>query len=90
MDRNGFTSLTVEKLKRIAKKYGCSFVPKFPTETSLEESSTSKPESEIEETSVLSENKPIQETQKTQKEARHTIKCCATWELGNKHTLLKS
>jgi hypothetical protein len=31
-----------EKLKRIAKKYGCSFVPKFPTETSSDQSPPSQ------------------------------------------------
>ena len=58
-----------EKLKRIAKKYGCSIVPKFPTKTSLDESSAPKLEIEVEETSVLSENKPEKKTKKTQKEA---------------------
>jgi hypothetical protein len=58
-----------KKIKRIAKKYGCSFVPKFPTKTSLAKSSTSKPENEINENNVLSENKPFQEIKKTQKEA---------------------
>ena len=57
-----------EKLKRIAQKYGCNIVPKFPTNTSLSVCSTAKPKSEIKETNAFSENKPIQET-KLQEEA---------------------
>ncbi len=72
-----------EKLKRIAKKYGCSIVPKFPTRTSLDESSASKLESEIEETSVLSENKPIGETKKPQQEANNPPNVV---QLGNSGT----
>jgi hypothetical protein len=76
-----------EKLKRIAKKYGCSVVPKFPTNTSLAESSTSKPESEIEENSVLSEKKPIQETQETQKEADNPSNVVQLGNSGTEYTL---
>jgi hypothetical protein len=76
-----------EKLKRIAKKYGCSVVPKFPTNTSLAESATSKQESEIEETSVLSENRPIREPQKNQKEANITPNVVQLGNSGTEYTL---
>ena len=56
-----------EKLKRIAKKYGCSLVYKFTSETSLGDSSPQKTESKVEETSVISENKPILKSQEIEK-----------------------
>jgi hypothetical protein len=76
-----------EKLKRIAKKYGCNLVPKFPTNTSLEERSTSKPESEVEEKNAFSENKPIQETQKTQEEGKNLPNVVQLGNSGTNNTL---
>ena len=76
-------SFEADKLKRIAKKYGCSLVPKFQSGTSLAESAPTKPESEVEEKSVFSENKPILETQKTQKETDTPAKVV---QLGNSGT----
>ena len=75
-----------EKLKRIAQKYGCSIVPKFPTNTSLSVCSTAKPESEIKETSSFSENKPIQET-KPQEEANTQSNVVQLGNSGTKYTL---
>jgi len=76
-----------EKLKRIAKKYGCNFVPKFPTIMSLEECPTLKPEIKIEETRVLSENKPFQEILKTQKEANIPPDVVQLGNSGTEYTL---
>ena len=76
-----------EKLKRIAKKYGCNIVPKFPTNTSLRECPTSKPESEIEQTSVLPENKPIKETQKPQEGANNPADVVPLGNSGTNYTL---
>ena len=56
-----------EKLKRIAKKYGCQLVPKFQTFQSPTETTTPKPEAKAEEKSVITENEPISEPQKTEK-----------------------
>ena len=76
-----------EKLKRIAKKYGCNLVPKFPTNTSLEECSTTKPESEVEENNSFSKNTPIQETQKTQEGGENLPNVGQLGNSGTNHTL---
>ena len=62
-------SFEAEKIKRIAKKYGCSLVPKFQSAQPLEESAPSKPTSLVEEKGAFSENKPISQPQQTEKQA---------------------
>ena len=79
-------SFDVEKLKRISKKYGCSIVPKFQSGTSLVESVLSNPESEVEEKGVFSENKPILETLKTEKEVDTPAKVGQLWNSGTAFT----
>jgi hypothetical protein len=76
-----------EKLKRIAKKYGCNLVPKFPTNTSLSVCSTSKSESEVEKTSSFSEKEPNKEIQKTQEEANNPPNVVQLGNSGTNHTL---
>lgn len=70
-----------EKLKRIAKKYGCSLVPKFPTETSSQQSctlSSSKKPEEIHE-------KPVESTSNETCESADTPPKVV--QLGNSGTI---
>ena len=58
-----------EKLKRIAKKYGCQLVPKFQTFQSPTETTTLKAEAKVEEKSVITEKKLVSEPQKIEQTA---------------------
>ncbi len=80
-------SFDQEKLKRIAKKYGCSLVPKFQSVPTLAENTTSKPETETEEKTVFSENKPNSKTQETEKEAEAHAKVVQLWNSGTNISL---
>ena len=59
----------VEKLKRIAKKYGCCLANKLTSLTSSEGAEASKPENETREKGFFSEKEPDSQSEKTQKEA---------------------
>lgn len=76
-------SFDVEKLKRIAKKYGCSVVPKFQSVPTLGERAPAKPTNAGEEKDVFSQNKPISGTQQTEKQAETQAKVV---QLGNSGT----
>jgi len=73
-------SFDVEKLKRIAKKYGCNIVPKFQSVPTSEESAPSKPTNEAQEKDSFPENKPVTEPQQTEKQAESQAKVV---QLGN-------
>jgi hypothetical protein len=76
-------SFDKEKLKRIAKKYGCQLVPKFQTFQSPTDATTLKPEAKVEENSVIAKNEPISEPQKTEETAVAPAKVV---QLGNTGT----
>ncbi|MCW3984260.1 MAG: hypothetical protein NWE96_09750 [Candidatus Bathyarchaeota archaeon] len=76
-------SFDQEKLKRIAKKYGCSLVPKFQTFQSPTETTIQKPDYRVEEKSAVTENKPVSEPQKTEQTAAAPAKVV---QLGNSGT----
>jgi hypothetical protein len=80
-------SFDLEKLKRIAKKYGCSLVPKFQSVPTLGESAPPKPTNTVEEKAAVSENKPISDTQKTEKQAETPPKVVKLWNSGTNITL---
>jgi len=74
-----------EKLKRIAKKYGWSLVPKFSTEPSLGGKIHLEPENQVEEKGALPENNLVSDTSKTEKQAETPAK---VMQLGNSGTNL--
>jgi len=76
-------SFDQEKLKRIAKKYGCQLVPKFQTFQSLTVTTSSKPDGKVEEENAVVENKPVSEPQKTEQTAATPAKVV---QLGNSGT----
>jgi hypothetical protein len=76
-------SFDKEKLKRIAKKYGCQLVPKFQTFQSPTETTTPKPDAEVKEKSGIEENKPVSEPKKTEETAVASAKVV---QLGNTGT----
>ncbi len=72
-------SFDQEKLKRIAKKYGCALVPKFQTSPTVAETAPSPPEEKI----ATPENQPIPETQKPETTTAAPAKIV---QLGNSGT----
>lgn len=72
-----------EKLKRIAKKYGCQLVPKFQTFQSPTETTTPKPDAEVKEKSAIKENKPGSDPKKDEQTATALAKVV---QLGNSGT----
>jgi hypothetical protein len=76
-------SFDQEKLKRIAKKYGCQLVPKFQTSQSPLETTIQKPACKVEEKCAIPESKPVSEPQKTEQTATTPAKVV---QLGNSGT----
>jgi hypothetical protein len=60
----------VEKLKRIAKKYGCVLANKLTTYTSCNSAEPSKPENKVGEKSLFPEKEPDSQSRKTEKETQ--------------------
>jgi hypothetical protein len=60
-------SFDQNKLGRIAKKYGCNLVLKFSSEPTVTSPEAQKPENNLYENQVLSENKPNLENEKVAK-----------------------
>ena len=69
-------SFDKQKLKRIAKKYGCSLVPKFQTIQSSQETPTPKSDDKIPERNSIPENEPVFEPQKPNKQRWVLPKLC--------------
>jgi hypothetical protein len=59
-------SFDQEKLKRIAKKYGCQLVPKFQTFQSTQDNTIPEPQLKAEEKGAVPENKTVLEAQKSE------------------------
>ena len=76
-----------EKLKRIAKKYGCSLVPKFQSVPTLEERANCECENKVEEKSSFSEKKPVAEPEITEKKADTPAKVVQLGDSGTNPTL---
>jgi hypothetical protein len=62
----------VEKLKRIAKKYGCVLANKLTSYTSCGSAEPSKPKNKVEEKRLFQEKEPDSQSEKTEKEAQTT------------------